>query len=221
VNRLLDTNTDLREDSHATGDHEISLGVPTILGIFFALALAFGAVFGFGYTLGRKSAQNAAIAPANGLPNGASITVKPSAGSLANQPAAAHPVATATDTPAPAGPAASVTVPLAASKNGVLSSDTIIAGEKPSGGSVQPVANNPQPAISPTGTFMVQIAAVSSQQIADIELAALKKYGYDVAVRHEPQDQLLHIQIGPFATRKDADAMRDNVQAHGFNAIVK
>ena len=68
---------------------------------------------------------------------------------------------------------------------------------------------------------MVQIAAVSSQEIADIELAALKKFGYQVVIRHEPTDQLLHIQIGPFATRKDAEAMRANVQAHGFNAIVK
>jgi cell division septation protein DedD len=68
---------------------------------------------------------------------------------------------------------------------------------------------------------MVQIAAVSSQEIADIELAALKKYGFDVVVRHEPQDQLLHIQVGPYATRKDAQAMQAIVLAHGFNAIVK
>jgi len=68
---------------------------------------------------------------------------------------------------------------------------------------------------------MVQIAAVSSQEIADIEVAALKKDGYDVVIRHEPQDQLLHIQVGPFANRKDAEAMRANVLAHGFNAIVK
>ena len=39
-----------------TGDHEISLGTPTILGIFFALALVCAAFFGFGYTLGRRSA---------------------------------------------------------------------------------------------------------------------------------------------------------------------
>jgi cell division septation protein DedD len=50
---------------------------------------------------------------------------------------------------------------------------------------------------------------------------ALKKDGYAIVVRHEPQDQLLHIQIGPFATRKDAEAMRQRVLADGFNAIVK
>ena len=55
---------------------------------------------------------------------------------------------------------------------------------------------------------MVQIAAVSSQDVADILLASLQKKGYSVSVRHEPQDKLLHVQIGPFATRKDAEAMQ-------------
>jgi cell division septation protein DedD len=68
---------------------------------------------------------------------------------------------------------------------------------------------------------MVQVAAVSSQDIADIEVSALKKDGYNVVVRHEPQDKLLHVQIGPFTDRKAADEMRKRVQADGFNAIVK
>ncbi len=205
MNRLLDS--DLHDES-PTGDHEISLSVPTILGIFFALALVCAVFFGFGYTMGRKSAQNAAASTAT-IAGSHSITLKPTA----DQPAtsAAHPVLVDTTPPAAAEP--SVTVPLSAPKS--TPADSTIVGDK------QPATGNLQPATSPTGNFMVQIAAVSSQEIADIEVAALKKYGYDVVVRHEPQDQLLHIQIGPYATRKDADAMRANVQAHGFNAIVK
>ena len=78
-----------------------------------------------------------------------------------------------------------------------------------------------QPAVSAPGQLWVQIAAVSSQEIADIEVAALKKDGYAVAIRHEPQDKLLHVQIGPFSDRKAAEAMRQKVLADGFNAIVK
>jgi DedD protein len=214
VNHLLDTDTDPREDSHSArgSDHEISLGIPTILGIFFALALAFAAVFGFGYSLGRRSAPNAASTPTT-LSTSPSLALKPAAGSLANQSNSHTPVVSE-PTPAPA----TVAVPISQPKSAVAPSDTIIAGDKlPSS---QPASSNSQPAISPTGTFVVQIAAVSSQEIADIEVAALKKYGYDVVVRHEPQDQLLHIQIGPYATRKDAEAMRANVQAHGFNAYI-
>jgi cell division septation protein DedD len=93
----------------------------------------------------------------------------------------------------------------------------MIVGDKPP----QPAASNQPPAISPSGTIMVQIAAVSSQDVADILLASLKKKGYSVSVRHEPQDKLLHVQIGPFANRKDAEAMQQRVLADGFNAIVK
>jgi DedD protein len=206
VNHLFDP--DEREDEREDGrnsapDREISLGIPTILGIFFALALVCAGFFGFGYSLGRKSGQNAAAA-AGAAPTSPSLGVKPAAGSVAGPPspfraASAQPSA-AVQMPAPVGVAP--------------------AGDKTQPG-IQPSATGTQPAISPTGTFMVQIAAVSSQDIADIETAALKKYGYDVVVRHEPQDQLLHVQIGPFATRKDAEAMRQNVLAHGFNAIVK
>jgi cell division septation protein DedD len=52
-------------------------------------------------------------------------------------------------------------------------------------------------------------------------LNALKRRGYDVTIRHEPQDKLLHIQIGPYPTRKDADVMRQRLLADGYNAIVK
>jgi len=79
----------------------------------------------------------------------------------------------------------------------------------------------PLPAISGAGTAMVQIAAVSHQEDADLLLAALKKRGYPVFVRQEPQDHLLHIQVGPFATRKDAEAMRQRLQTDGYNAILK
>src|SRR5207244_734856 len=82
------------------------------------------------------------------------------------------------------------------------------------------------PASAATGTltpgnFVVQVAAVSSQDVANILLSTLQKKGYPVSVRHESQDQLLHVQIGPFPERKDAEAMRQRVIADGFNAIVK
>ena len=201
MNHLRDTDV---FDDHATSDREISLGTPTILGIFFVLALMCACFFGAGYTMGRKSFQTA-------TPTEAPVTTiagapKPTAGSPAaaktpqNVPSTAVVVPTAAPTPQPA--------PVAA---------TPVAEKVPPAVPPQPAPGNQQPATS----FMVQVAAVSSQDVADIELAALKKDGYAVVVRREPQDQLLHIQIGPFAARKDADAMRQRVIADGFNAIVK
>ena len=50
----------------------------------------------------------------------------------------------------------------------------------------------------------------------------LKRRGYIVAIRREPQDKLFHVQIGPFGNKKEADTMRRQLQTDGYNnAIVK
>jgi len=104
--------------------------------------------------------------------------------------------------------------------NAATPTGATIAGDNPMS-APQAETNNQQPAISTTRTFMVQIATVSSQDVADILLSSLQKKGYSAAVRHEPQDSMLHVQIGPFATRQDAEAMQQRVLADGFNSIVK
>jgi DedD protein len=246
LNSLIDDEDDDPPGRGYAGEHgpehaerEISLGTPTILGIFFALALVCAGIFGLGYSMGRKSAQNSATDQSANSSDSltGSGSAKPPAGSLFGQPAAPAQAATpaddtsATATPttapaaqpdtsqaAPAEPAAPQTSSKATPADGTVAGDkTAPAALPPTGSNQQPVAGNTQGAPS----FMVQIAAVSTQEIADMEVAALKKDGYDVVIRHEPQDQLLHIQIGPFSNRKDAEAMRQNVLAHGFNAIVK
>jgi len=215
-----------RIDPGAGAEREISLGAPAILGIFFALVLVCAGFFGFGYTMGRKSAQsaNADTVAANASDATSSNgSAKPAAGSLASPPAA-QPAADSSAAPVVVQPepasGASATQPTP-SKNAATAADGMIVGDKPPPSNPQPAATNQPPAISPSGTIMVQIAAVSSQDVADILLASLQKKGYSVSVRHEPQDKLLHIQIGPFANRKDAEAMQQRILADGFNAIVK
>jgi cell division septation protein DedD len=209
-------------------DREISLGTPTILGIFFALAIALAAAFGVGYSMGRKSAQSATAAALTDTPLGSSAgPAKPAAGSVFGPPAAQpH-----NDIPAsppvvvePAAPAAPPAAPKGAINPTVNPSDRIIAGEKPATSAPQPAPAALPPATGnqqPATSYLVQIAAVSHQEDADTLVAELQKKGYNVAVHHEPQDKLLHVQIGPFTDRKEADAMRARVLADGFNAIVK
>lgn len=68
---------------------------------------------------------------------------------------------------------------------------------------------------------MVQIAAVRMQQDANVLVGALQKRGYNVVVRHEAQDTLLHVQVGPFTSRSQAFDMRSRLLADGYNAVVK
>jgi cell division septation protein DedD len=68
---------------------------------------------------------------------------------------------------------------------------------------------------------MVQIAAVSHAEDAEVLVGALRKRGYIVNARRDPTDGLLHVQVGPFANRSDAVAMRQKLLNDGYNAIVQ
>jgi len=68
---------------------------------------------------------------------------------------------------------------------------------------------------------MVQIMALSNNQDADAMVAALKRHGYSVAVTRDPQDSLLHLEVGPFNSKTDAEAMRQRLLLEGYNASVK
>jgi pilus assembly protein CpaC len=68
---------------------------------------------------------------------------------------------------------------------------------------------------------MVQIMALSNNSDADAMVAALRRHGYNVAVTHEPQDSLLHLEVGPFADNSAAQAMRQRLLLEGYNATVK
>jgi DedD protein len=82
--------------------------------------------------------------------------------------------------------------------------------------------NAPEIKVVPSGSYMVQVAAVSKQEDADILVNALRKKQYPVfVVANSPTDALYHVQVGPFSDAKDAEAMRSRLAGDGYNAIVK
>ena len=228
MNSLLDDNDEDIEDSHRghagrKQDREITLGTTMVLGIFFALAV-FGAVmFGFGYSIGGKhvaSTTTAAQADTNATFNNFSKPAPGHAGDSAKLPAPA--TVTVPMTAPPALPKAPIAKPAAdpfSTPDAEVPVRPVPAAPPPR--TPLPAAPAPNPVTASTGQMMVQIAAVSHQEDADLLVSTLKRRSYAVAIHHEPQDQLLHVQVGPFTTRKDADAMRLRLQADGFNAIVK
>ena len=68
---------------------------------------------------------------------------------------------------------------------------------------------------------MVQIAAVARPEDAEVFVSALRQRGYGVVGRNEPQDKLLHVQVGPFADRVQATAIKEKLLSDGYNAIIK
>jgi DedD protein len=216
----------------AGNDTEIALGTRSLLGIFFGLVLICAVFFGLGYSVGRAGGSRAAAQPPTDTTasTGDSRVPKPSpeqtltpvetspadadqgTGSMDNT-LAPQPVSTQTQPPA-VKPAPVATPP--------ARTPVAAAPRTP----VTPPALTPAPVTQPAAasaptSFMVQVAAVRIQQDGDILVDALKKHGYTAVVRHEPQDQLLHIQLGPFTSRADAMAMRAKLLADGYNAVVK
>lgn len=221
---------------------EVTLSTSTILGIFFALALICAAFFGFGYSVGRKSASTAAPSssstpvPDAYKPPAGSPAIQPVPGYLTPQQAAdanksgddnqiyAPPRAsTPVNTSAPSRTAASSTSQPAANTAAPQPRPAPVTAviNNPPAQPAAPVVQAPPPAAAPTATSSyVQIAAFSRQDDADLVLKALRTRGYAVNAQ-TGADHLIHLQMGPYSNRKDADAMRQRLIADGYNAIVK
>ena len=212
-----------RELDHPPADHEFTLNTGIVLALFFALALVCAVFFGFGYSIGHKSAPSAPIAandntaPAGTLVTDSTSSAKPSPATAA-VPDYVPPVGTSTASSRPVTPAA-------ASRESA-STEAVVpdAGSKPAPviRVAPPSAETTAAAAAPAaGTTFVQVAAVSHQEDADVLLSSLRRRGYTVVTRSDPNDRLIHVQIGPFPTRKDADAMRQKLLGDGYNAILK
>jgi cell division septation protein DedD len=80
---------------------------------------------------------------------------------------------------------------------------------------------DPMTATSGPGYF-VQVAAVSKQDDAQALVDALKKKQYAAfTASTTPSDKLFHVQVGPFADLKDAEATKAKLVSDGYNPILK
>jgi cell division protein FtsN len=222
------TRYETEHDLHEAPEHdrEISLGTTTILGIFFALALLCAVFFGFGYSLGRRSVSPV-TSPAELTTGSATSSPKPAPGNPVS------PISQTTSKPS-ADATQSAIVPIdspdapaqdsqpAPSFTPVSATVSTSKADKPGPATNPTTKLSPVPVTPSSGSSLVQVAAMSHQEDADVVAADLKRRGYTVAIRHESQDKLFHVQIGPFPIRREADAMRQRLQGDGYNnAIVK
>lgn len=233
MSRLLDDD----QDDLTQRERELTLSTGAILAIFLGLVLLCAVFFGFGYNLGRKSTTvpNAPLPAATNDAQPAATesstfdNFKPSPSSPSASSTTATAPATAAPTPAPAMTSASTndethTVSVPVHTNPAATATT----RPPAAPTATPSAplhasQPPAPAITPGGAFVVQIAAISTahKDDADLVVNALHSKGYQVSERTEAQDKLIHIQVGPFATKADAEAMRERLIVDGYNPIVK
>lgn len=185
-------------------DTEITLGTGRMLALFFTFVLVCAVFFAIGFSLGRKTSM---LAVNNGL--SASST---------------HPLA-AKDTK-PASQSADSSFSKSAGSEGSNTGPSSQNSKAQPAATPSPEAQAPTapPAASTTanGNYFVQVAAVSRQEDAEALVDALKKKQYPAfASNNSSTDKYYHVQVGPYADFKEADAMRSRLVADGYNPIVK
>jgi cell division septation protein DedD len=231
----------------ASDDTEITLGVGKLLGLFFLLAAICGVFFSIGYSLGRSTgreqalndqAATAATAPVE-TPSGARqnkpsavVAVKTQAEPVTQEPSATSSppsnltfykaVQQTADGAQPAAKENHPPVPMTAPESVPLTSAKSSAASSSTAPTTAPQMTRSTPVTGP-GTFVVQIAAVSREDDAVALAGALRKKNYNVFVVNNPvtNDKLYHVQVGPFSSIQDADAMKLKLISEGYNPIVK
>jgi DedD protein len=205
-------------------DTEITLGVGKLLGLFFGLVILCGLSLGTGYRLGRNSAKQAAAATAVTAANPAPYSSgKPGASQVAPQVAQPKAPDCASGDNCP---------PQAASPNATTPNPTDLTfyqavQQKDSHPQLTPpeaAASAAPPAADARSTlgtgYLVQIAAVRYQDDAKLLSDALQKQQYPVLIT-QPGDKLFHVQVGPYADIKEAEAIRSRLVGAGYNAFLK
>jgi DedD protein len=189
-------------------DTEITLGVAHLLGMFLSLVVLCALSMGTGYWMGRNSAKQAAAAVAPNVP-------APPPAVASNKPGAAQALPPKdAATPAP---------------NDLTFYQAV--QEKDAHPQLAPQASAPaEPAAAPSNSeasrsslgsgYLLQIAAVRYQEDAKLLSDTLRKQQYPVVVT-QPGDNLFHVQVGPYADLKEAEAIRARLVSAGYNPFLK
>jgi len=223
------------EQARDVRDDVLTVGVGKLSAFVLLLIALCGLCFGLGYAVGHRGVKSATTAvstipasttPADQQPLQANGSIpKPSAIAPNASALAEGSAATRQDS----APDSSTTGQEAIKASG---QGAAMQGQQAQVGSAvaSPVANAqvPQPpamsqhsAATPAASIMVQIAAVANPEDANVLMNALRKRNYTVTARHEATDNLIHVRLGPFTTRAEAEQWRTKLTDDGYNAVVQ
>jgi DedD protein len=224
-------------------ERELTLSTGALLGLVFGLLLFCGLCFAAGYAVGHHASERSAAANApTPAPDQEPLQPNDSIPKPSASDQIPAPVPQADDTPTnpePGTPAAGANPTTTAQSPDnsepvgprAASPAAKSPGPAPPMRPALPAARNTAPPAQPTPSvyttspaptrLMVQIAAVLHPEDAEVLAAALRKRGYSVTAAREPGDGLIHVKIGPFSSRDEANRWRDKLLGDGYNAVVQ
>ena len=183
----------------ANQDTEITLGTTKMLVLFFGLVALCAVFFGMGFSLGRTSVKPVAAAETAAPPSNAGA-----------RPSAVKPASASAD----------LTFYKAVQQK---EADAQAPAADPQPAPAETESKPAEPVAPPAANgYFVQVAAVTKQEDAQALVEALKKKQYSAfSSNSSATDKLFHVQVGPFAEVKDAEATRAKLVSDGYNPIVK
>jgi DedD protein len=214
---------DLRRSE--SDEREFTLGVGKLVGLFFLLVIFCAVCFAVGYGFGRSGAKQPTLA----------TEVQAAVTNTAAKPVAKPQTDTSARSDCPGGGNCQQTgIPAAQDLSFYKAVEQKEAharltppqpaqtpqAAKPA---QPPPSKTPAPENSPAigSGIMVQVAAVSRREDAEVLQDALRRKQYPVLIITAPSDKLFHVQIGPFSDPKEAETTRLRLQGDGYNPILK
>jgi DedD protein len=202
-------------------EHEFTLGVGKLVGLFFVLVIFCAVCFAIGYGFGRSGAK-----PPTPVAEVQAAATNASAKPVAAQPsdASAHGDCAAGENCPQTGTSGAHDLSFYKAVEQKETSAHLAMPPKPIPPPAKPA---PPPAAAPANSsaiasgIMVQVAAVSRREDAEVLRDALRRKQYRVIIATAPSDRLFHVQIGPFGDAKDAESTRSRLQGDGYNPILK
>jgi DedD protein len=192
-----------------------------VIGLFMLMLLFSGVFFALGYVMGRnqydgqvRAATNprATPTPDYGVSSKPDVTPK-----HANRtPAAAEP---------PPDPATQPSSDWGFYNAGKTSADDNLKS-MPAAASPKTIPAAVKTKIPPAvnnsiGTYTVQVAALKRESDALALANSLQRKRFPAFVVSPQADKYYHVQVGPYADQKSADAAKKGLEGAGFKAIVK
>ncbi len=188
-----------------SAEKELHFSPGVILAIFLGITLVSAVFFGLGYSFGRTG--NTSQLQHTLMTFGHPAPTPTAAATSSSEPPAMQEPSTITETApvAVAAQAQPITAQPAATRTSAAAA---------------PEATSTTQAVSHS-SYMVQIAAIASRRDAKALASALQGDGFSAQVHSESHDRFFHVQIGPFDSQQQAEAIRRKVIAAGYRAILK
>jgi cell division septation protein DedD len=218
---------ELRRSMAESDERDITLGVGKLVGLFFLLVTLCAVCFAVGYGFGRSGAKPPTLA----------TEVQAAVGNTADKPVARQQA----DAPVRGDCPSGENCPQA----GIPAAQDLSFYKAVEQKEAHPRLTPPQPAPTPqlakaaqpppsktpalipenspaaASGIMVQVAAVTKREDAEVLQDALRRKQYPVLITNVLSDKLFHVQIGPFSDAKEAENTRSRLQADGYNPILK